>query len=119
MPGLRSPLAVTTFDAADTQSPGAPSISATQTSNAAATVTIAPPTTDADGSPLTGLVSVTVGVALANDDGTSPFTDSASFDAVASGITTVNVNPDGSNLTATVPVLALGRTHYVAAYATD
>jgi len=49
------PVTVATLDTMDVQAPGAPGLSARQISNTRGEFTLTPPTTDADGSPLTGL----------------------------------------------------------------
>lgn len=49
------PITIATIETSDISAPGAPLLSAQQTSNTAGTFTLTPPTTDADGSPLTGL----------------------------------------------------------------
>ncbi len=49
------PVTIVTLDTLDVQAPGAPGLSARQISNHAGDFTLTPPTTDADGSPLSGL----------------------------------------------------------------
>jgi hypothetical protein len=49
------PVTIATLDTMDVQAPGAPGLAARQVSNRAGEFTLTPPTTDADGSPLTGL----------------------------------------------------------------
>lgn len=49
------PVTVATLDTMDVQAPGAPGLSARQISNGRGEFTLTPPTTDADGSPLSGL----------------------------------------------------------------
>lgn len=49
------PVTVATLETMDVQAPGAPGLSARQISNGRGEFTLTPPTTDADGSPLTGL----------------------------------------------------------------
>lgn len=49
------PVTISTLDTMDIQAPGAPGLAARQVSNHEGEFTLTPPTTDADGSPLTGL----------------------------------------------------------------
>jgi len=49
------PVTIATLDTMDIQAPGAPGLSARQISNHQGEFTLTPPTTDADGSPLSGL----------------------------------------------------------------
>lgn len=49
------PVTIATLDTMDVQAPGAPGLSARQISNGRGEFTLTPPTTDADGSPLSGL----------------------------------------------------------------
>ena len=49
------PVTIATLATMDVQAPGAPGLSARQISNRAGEFTLTPPTTDADGSPLSGL----------------------------------------------------------------
>ena len=49
------PVTIATLDTMDVQAPGAPGLSARQLSNGRGEFTLTPPTTDADGSPLSGL----------------------------------------------------------------
>jgi hypothetical protein len=49
------PTTIATLDTMDIQAPGAPGLSARQISNHQGELTLTPPTTDADGSPLSGL----------------------------------------------------------------
>jgi hypothetical protein len=49
------PTTIATLNTLDVQAPGAPGLAARQVSNAAGEFTLTPPTTDADGSPLSGL----------------------------------------------------------------
>ena len=49
------PVTIFTVDTMDVQAPGAPGLTAVQLSNRAGEFTLTPPTTDADGSPLSGL----------------------------------------------------------------
>jgi hypothetical protein len=49
------PVTIFTLDTLDVQAPGAPGLTAQQISNRQGEFTLTPPTTDADGSPLSGL----------------------------------------------------------------
>lgn len=49
------PTTIATLDTLDIQAPGAPGLSVQQISNSAGEFTFTPPSTDADGSPLSGL----------------------------------------------------------------
>jgi len=49
------PVTIVTVDTLDVQAPGAPGLTAQQISNHQGEFTLTPPTTDADGSPLSGL----------------------------------------------------------------
>lgn len=49
------PVTIATLETMDVQAPGAPGLSARQVSNGEGEFTLTPPTTDADGSPLSGL----------------------------------------------------------------
>ncbi len=49
------PVTIATLDTMDVQAPGAPGLSARQVSNGRGEFTLTPPTTDADGTPLSGL----------------------------------------------------------------
>ncbi|MBK9120391.1 MAG: hypothetical protein IPM18_12435 [Phycisphaerales bacterium] len=49
------PVTIFTVDTMGVQAPGAPGLTAVQLSNRASEFTLTPPTTDADGSPLSGL----------------------------------------------------------------
>ena len=49
------PVTISTLDTMDVQAPGSPGLAAQQISNSRGEFTLTPPTTDADGSPLTGL----------------------------------------------------------------
>jgi hypothetical protein len=49
------PVTIATLDTMDVQAPGAPGLAARQISNGRGEFTLTPPTTDADGSPLSGL----------------------------------------------------------------
>ena len=49
------PVTIVTVDTMDVQAPGAPGLTAVQLSNRQGEFTLTPPTTDADGSPLSGL----------------------------------------------------------------
>ena len=49
------PVTIATLDTMDVQAPGAPGLAARQISNREGEFTLTPPTTDADGSPLSGL----------------------------------------------------------------
>jgi hypothetical protein len=49
------PVTIVSLDTMDVQAPGAPGLTAQQISNRQGEFTLTPPTTDADGSPLSGL----------------------------------------------------------------
>lgn len=49
------PVTIAMLETMDIQAPGAPGLAARQVSNSEGKFTLTPPTTDADGSPLTGL----------------------------------------------------------------
>ena len=64
------PVTIAALDTMDVQAPGAPGLSARQVSNQQGEFTLTPPTTDADGSPLSGLTFGQVAVIQA-DAGTA------------------------------------------------
>jgi hypothetical protein len=111
-------LTVVAVDTADITAPGDVGISATQISNQEVAFTVTPPNVDSDGTPLTGLTKIRVGIATANEDGTPKFTDTANFDNAAAAVVDIEVSgPDP--VTGTLPIQVLGSTNHVAAYAVD
>jgi len=62
------PVTIATLDTVDMQAPGAPGLSAQQILNQLGEFVLTPPTTDADGSPLTGLTFAQAVVIQADAD---------------------------------------------------
>lgn len=116
----KGPLSQVSFNSVDVGAPG-PVVLGTpeQLDNHTVSLLVTPPNVDNDGGVLTGLSKIYVGIALALEDGTSPFVDTDSFFAVA----TETIVLEGDAVTAPVDValniIALNRAHYIAAFAED
>ncbi len=74
------PVTIATLETMDVQAPGAPGLSARQVSNQQGEFTLTPPTTDADGSPLSGLTFGQVAVIQADAQAAESYRND--FDAV-------------------------------------
>jgi hypothetical protein len=103
----------------DVQAPGAGIIGLSQVGNKTLRATITLPTTDSDGSELTGLAKCVIGIALADGNGENPFIDVASFASVAVKIEEIAVTPETGLIEVDLPVLSVGAIHFVAAYCQD
>lgn len=114
----KGPLVTTGVTPIDLLAPGAGFLTANQDGRDIA-FEYALPTIDADGGDLTGLSKVTVGIAPADEFGTNPFTDVATFADVAVAVQEFDVAPGGENIFGSFPVIAFGKLHFVAAYAED
>ena len=74
------PVTIATLETLDVQAPGAPGLAARQVSNQEGEFTLTPPSTDADGSPLSGLTFGQVAVIQADADTAELYRND--FDAV-------------------------------------
>jgi hypothetical protein len=116
----KSPLSQVSFESFDTQAPGAPALGQpVQIDDHTIKLTVTPPVVDADGGELTGLSKIRVGIALANEDGSTPFSDVDSFDATAVQVKEFDVDEESGPIEVELDVLASSRLHWIAAYAED
>lgn len=70
------PLALSTLTPQDIVPPGSPSLTVIQESNTKIRVDVELPTQDSDGTSLSGLYMLSIGLRLRNSDGTNPFSGS-------------------------------------------
>ncbi len=117
MPRLRGPVGFGTFTSADVSAPGVGSlIKIIQLSNTALSALLFSPTEDAiEGTALSGINGVTVGLCLPNSDGTCPAVDDASFDAsvIRSSKVEAEVLTGGTEVSVTVPIPEVGVAYYL------
>jgi hypothetical protein len=121
------PVSVISVGTADMSPPGSPSISAMQISNKEIEAKIVIPTLDADGSPVSGLSGLVVGIAPELDGGGNPFENVAGADiksvAEASNGAAQEkelVDADaGTELVALLPIAVAGKTYWIAAAVKD
>lgn len=112
------PLVTTGLVPTDVLAPGAGTLTASQDDREIA-FEYQLPLVDADGGELTGLSKVFIGIATDDEFGNNPFVDVSSFRAVATQVQEFDVEPGGSPIFGSFPVLAFGRAHFLAAYAAD
>jgi len=114
------PVTIVTLDTMDVQAPGAPGLTAQQTSNHQGQFTLTPPTTDADGSPLSGLTFGQAVVIQADAETAELYRNDFEAALQFNGAQVFEVDPaDGAPATREFAIAEPGRPYSILARAAD